>query len=352
MNSIKILATGKYLPSNVIDNKYFNEKFNLENNWIYQRTGIKQRFWAKSETTEELAIKAVEDLLNANNEVQQNELAKQASKVLQNELAKRASANEIRQNKLAEQTRGVRQSSVDLKKTGLIVVASTNYENSMPGVSFEIQKKFNIENCMCMDILAGCSGYINGLDIARKYIELGDVEQALVIGVEKLSKYINQNDVNTAILLGDGAGATLLGKAENKKYAQNIESIGQDGDILTSKENEKIYMDGKKIYKFGTARVAKNINALLEKEKLDISEIKYIVPHQSNQRILTSMAEKIGARNEQMYMNIVNVGNTFNASIPIALNEIVRNNLLKENDKIILVGYGGGLNLGSILIEV
>ena len=350
MNSIKILATGKYLPSNVIDNKYFNEKFNLENNWIYQRTGIKQRFWAKSETTGELAIKAVEDLLNANNEVQQNELAKQASKVQQNELAKQA--NEIRQNKLAEQTRGVRQSSVDLKKTGLIVVASTNYENSMPGVSFEIQKKFNIENCMCMDILAGCSGYINGLDIARKYIELGDVEQALVIGVEKLSKYINQNDVNTAILLGDGAGATLLGKAENKKYAQNIESIGQDGDILTSKENEKIYMDGKKIYKFGTARVAKNINALLEKEKLDISEIKYIVPHQSNQRILTSMAEKIGARNEQMYMNIVNVGNTFNASIPIALNEIVRNNLLKENDKIILVGYGGGLNLGSILIEV
>ena len=187
---------------------------------------------------------------------------------------------------------------------------------------------------------------------ARKYIELDEIEQALVIGVEKLSKYIDKTDINTAILLGDGAGATLLGKAENKKYAQNIESIGQDGDILTSKENEKIYMDGKKIYKFGTARVAKNINALLEKEKLDISEIKYIVPHQSNQRILTSMAEKIGANNEQMYMNIANVGNTFNASIPIALNEIVRNNLLKENDKIILVGYGGGLNLGSILIEI
>ena len=111
-------------------------------------------------------------------------------------------------------------------------------------------------------------------------------------------------------------------------------------------------MDGKKIYKFGTARVAKNINKLLEKEKLDISEIKYIVPHQSNLRILTSMAERIGANIEQMYINISDIGNTFNASIPIALNEIVRNNLLQENDKIILVGYGGGLNLGSILIEV
>ncbi len=308
MNSIKILATGMYLPKEKIDNNYFNNKFNLEDNWIYQRTGIKTRYWSENEKIKDLAIKAVEDLIDKNN--------------------------------------------VDLAKIGLVVVASTNYEDTMPGVSFEIQKRFNIENCMCMDILAGCSGYINSIDIARKYIELEEVENALVIGVEKLSKYINKDDVNTAILLGDGAGATLIGKAEGKKYAQNIESIGQEGDILTSKENSKIYMDGKKIYKFGTARVAKNINKLLEKEKLDISEIKYIVPHQSNLRILTSMAERIGANIEQMYINISDIGNTFNASIPIALNEIVRNNLLQENDKIILVGYGGGLNLGSILIEV
>lgn len=308
MNSIKILATGMYLPKEKIDNKYFNNKFNLEDNWIYQRTGIKTRYWSENEKIKDLAIKAVEDLIDKNN--------------------------------------------VDLAKIGLVVVASTNYEDTMPGVSFEIQKRFNIENCMCMDILAGCSGYINSLDVARKYIELGEIETALVIGVEKLSKYINKDDINTAILLGDGAGATLIGKAEEKKYAQNIESIGQEGDILTSKENSKIYMDGKKIYKFGTARVAKNINKLLEKEKLDISEIKYIVPHQSNLRILTSMAEKIGANKNQMYINISDIGNTFNASIPIALNEIVRNNLLQEKDKIILVGYGGGLNLGSILIEV
>lgn len=307
MNSIKILATGMYLPKEKIDNKYFNNKFNLEDNWIYQRTGIKTRYWSENEKIKDLAIKAVEDLIDKNN--------------------------------------------VDLAKIGLVVVASTNYEDTMPGVSFEIQKRFNIENCMCMDILAGCSGYINSLDIARKYIELDEIENALVIGVEKLSKYINKDDVNTAILLGDGAGATLIGKAKDKKYAQNIESIGQEGDILTSKENSKIYMDGKKIYKFGTARVAKNINSLLLKENIDISEIKYIVPHQSNLRILTSMAERIGANIEQMYINISNIGNTFNASIPIALNEIVRNNLLQENDKIILVGYGGGLNLGSILIE-
>lgn len=297
-----------YLPKQVIDNSYFNSLFNLDENWIYKRTGIEKRYWAPEEKTSDLAIKAVENLISSNN--------------------------------------------IDLKKVGLIIVASTNYEDSMPGISFNIQKKFEIENCMCLDILAGCSGYINAIDIARKYIELDEIEQALVIGVEKLSKYIDKTDINTAILLGDGAGATLIGKATNKLYAKNIESIGKQGDILTCKENKPIYMDGKKIYKFATARVADNINLLLKNNGLDIKNIKYIIPHQSNLRILTSMAEKINAAPEQMYINISGIGNTFNASIPIALDFVVKKELLKQNDKIILVGYGGGLNLGSILIEV
>ena len=297
-----------YLPKKEIDNNYFNNKFNLDDNWIYKRTGIEKRHWAEDESTLDMAIKAVENLKNTND--------------------------------------------VDFEKIDLIVVASTNYEDSMPGISFQIQKKFGIENCMCMDILAGCSGYINAMDIARKYIELDEVEQALVVGVEKLSKYIDNDDINTAILLGDGAGATLIEKAENKLYAKNIESIGKEGNILTCKENNPIYMDGKKIYKFATARVAENINKLLQSQNIDISEIKYIIPHQSNLRIMISMAERIGATPEQMYINIFNIGNTFNASIPMALDEVIKKNLLKENDKIIFVGYGGGLNLGSILIEI
>lgn len=308
MNSIKLVASGRYLPNNCIENSYLNNKFALSDEWIYKRTGIQKRYWAESESMQELAIKSVENMLESTN--------------------------------------------INIQDIGLIINASTRFEDSMPGISFGIQKEFNINDCMCMDLLAGCSGYINAIDIAKKYIEMDEIKYALIIGVEKLSKYINKDDINTAILLGDGAGATLIGKSENKTYAKNIESIGQDGDILTCKENEKIYMNGKKIYKFATARVAQNINELLKKEKLDIAEVKYIVPHQSNLRILTSIAEKIGAKEEQMYINMANIGNTFNASIPIALNEMIRNKLLKENDKIVLVGYGGGLNLGSILIEI
>lgn len=308
MNSVKIVASGMYLPKRKVENKELNDKFKIDDNWIEQRTGIKTRYWAETETTLDLAIQAVANLKEKSN--------------------------------------------IDFNKIGLIIVASTNYENTMPGISFEIQKYFDIPNCMCMDLLAGCSGYINGFDIARKYLELEEVEYALVIGVEKLSKYLNKEDINTAILLGDGAGATLLTKVKNKQYATSIQSIGQEGNILTCKEKEPIWMDGKKVYKFAIAKVTENIENLLQRENLEMGDIKYIIPHQSNARILTNLAEKIGAKLEQMYCNIAEVGNTFNASIPIALNEILDKKLLKEKDKILLVGYGGGLNMGSILLEI
>lgn len=308
MNSIEIIATGMYLPKNEIKNEYFNSKFSLNNNWIEQRTGIKKRYWVKEENATDLAINAVKNLIT--------------------------------------------KSKIDIKKIGLIIVASTKYEDSMPGISFEVQKEFDIPDCICMNILAGCSGYINALDIAKKYLELDEVKYALVIGVETISKNVDVEDVNTAILLGDGAGATLLAKACNKKYGYNIKSVGQDGNILTCSENEKIYMDGKKVYKFATTMVSENINELLKKENIKISDVKYIIPHQSNLRILNSIKDKIGATQSQMYINIENVGNTFNASIPIALNEIFEKKLLNKNDKIILAGYGGGLNIGSILLEV
>lgn len=308
MNSIKILATGVYLPKNEITNEYFNKRFGLDDKWIEQRTGIKKRFWAKEENGADLAINATKDL--------------------------------------------IRKSNINIQEVGLIIVASTKFDDAMPGVAFEVQKEFNIPNCICINLLAGCSGYINALDIAKKYLELEEVKYALIIGVETISKSIDVEDVNTAILLGDGAGATLISKAANKAYAYNIESIGQEGDILTCKENEKLYMEGKKVYKFATTMVSDNINKLLKKSNIGIGELKYIIPHQSNLRILESLSKKIGATQEQMYINIENVGNTFNASIPIALNEISDRGLLKENDRIVLAGYGGGLNIGSILLEL
>lgn len=308
MNSIKILGNGTYLPKEIIDNTYFNKKFQLDEKWIEKRTGIEKRYIAKDESLEFMATEA----------------ARQA----------------------------IQKSKIDKEEIEMIVVATTSTKKIMPGISFLVQKDLDIKKCICLDILAGCNGYINAFDIASKYIASKAIKTALIIGTEKLSDYINEEDINTAVILGDGAGATIITRAENKKYDSNIESIGQEGDILTCNNGEKLYMDGKKIFKFGVSKTVQNVEELLEKNEIKIEEIKYIVPHQSNMRILENIIKKLNIPQEKMYINLKKTGNTFCASIPIALDEMFEKNMLKENDKIVLLGYGGGLNLGSILLEI
>ncbi len=309
MYSIEILGNGYYLPKHKIENEELNTIFSIDSNWIYKRTGIQSRYYVEKEKIEDLAIGSVKNLLEHTN--------------------------------------------FSIKNVGIIVVATTSTSKLMPGISFAIQKYFSIDNCLCLDILAGCSGYINAFDIVRKYIALGEVEYGLVIGADVLSKYVDHKDINTAVLLGDGAGATLIGKTDTqKKYASFIESDWRDNEILTCATDEKIFMDGKKIYKFGTTRTVQNLRQLLEitGEKLD--DIAYIIPHQSNLRMLESICNKLNIPMEKMYINLERVGNTFCASIPIALTEMYEKNILNKKDKVIFIGYGGGLNLGSILCEI
>lgn len=309
MRTIEIVGNGVYLPKQSIDNNYLNNMFSLEEGWIYKRTGIKTRYWEDEKDITQMAVEAVKDAVN--------------------------------------------KSKIDVQDIDCIIVCSTSTTKIMPGISFEIQKEFNIKKCMCLDLLAGCSGYANAFDIARKYIVLGEVNCALIVGVEKLSDFIDMNDADTAILLGDGAGTTIIKSCnEDKMYSQNIESIGQYSNLLTCNANEKIHMDGKQIYKFGTTKTVDNIKQLLINNNLTIDDIKYIIPHQSNIRILEAICRRLETSIDKMYINLENIGNTFCASIPIALDEMYNKNLLKPKDKVIIIGYGGGLNLGSILLEI
>lgn len=307
MESIKIIATSKYLPNTKVENHFFNEKFNLDEEWIFKRTGIKNRFFTDEENIVDLAVNCAKKI--------------------------------------------VEKIDFDIQKIGNIIVATTSSNRIMPGISFEVQKALNINKCVCLDVFAGCSGFINAFDIARKNISLGDSEYALVIGVENISKYLDFDDVNTSILLGDGAGAILIGKTTKvKKYFSNIESFGQDGEILTCHNGKKLYMNGKAIYKYAVSKVTKNIEQTLHINNEDIGKIKYIIPHQSNIRILESIANKLNIDNSKMYSNLEKYGNTFCASIPIALDDIFEK--LNDGDKILISGYGGGFNLGSILLEI
>lgn len=165
--------------------------------------------------------------------------------------------------------------------------------------------------------------------------------------------YTNEEDVGTKILLSDGAGAVLIGKtSKNKIYKTYIESDATNSEILTCKTDSKIEMNGIEIYKYAVTETVKNVKELLKRSNISLEDIKYIIPHQSNMKIIKSIATKLKIDNSKIYTNISYVGNTFCASIPIALNELKNKELLNSGDKIILLGYGGGLNTGSILLEI
>ena len=306
MGYLKIVDAKSYLPQDRIQNKQIEEKFNLKEGYIKKRTGIEERHYTKNEKIEEMAIKAVEKISKTN----------------------------------------------DISEVDLIIVATTSSKKVMPGISNYVQRKFKIKQCMCLDILAGCSGFINALDIAKIYIETKRIKKALVIGADLLSQIIDKNDLGTVAVLSDGAGALLIESTEEeKKYFSNIKAEEDKKEILTYEAGNSLYMNGTEVYKYAVTKTVENIKELLEKSSEKIDNIKYIIPHQSNVKIMKAIANRLNIESKKMYINIEETGNTFCASIPIAIGKMLKENLLKKGDEIILLGYGGGLNTGSILLE-
>ncbi len=202
MSNIQILASAKYLPENNITNEQLEKQFELPQGYLKKRTGIEVRHYAEDEI-EKLAYKAVE------------KLEKEA-----------------------------------VRDVDMIIVATTSTDKIMPGISNYIQKRLKIERCICLDILAGCGGFINALDIAKMYIQCGKVKKALVIGVELLSKIIDKEDLDLLAVLSDGAGAVLVEKSKSKKqYYSNIVSTIDNKNILEYQSHYKINMKGKDVYR-------------------------------------------------------------------------------------------------------
>ena len=311
MKSIKIIKTGAYIPEIKKENMEIEKELNLEDGYIKKRTGIETRYYLKS----------VQDEID---------------------MAKKLVGNMIKDEE---------------KDIDLIITATTTPTYMMPGLSNIIQKELGIKTCIAFDILAGCSGFINAIDIAKKYMESSKTKKALIVGIEQLSKYVDKNDIGTSIILSDGAGAILIeGTAEEKKYCSKIETTIDEKAILKTYVKDGIFkleMDGKEVYKYAVTETVKNLEELLQKSNETLENIKYIVPHQSNLKIIKSIANRLGTDIiDKMYVNIDKIGNTFCASIPIALDEMIKKRLLQTGDKVILLGYGGGLNTASILIEI
>ena len=327
MNKVQIIGTGSYLPEKVVSNFDLAEIVDTSDEWISSRTGIKERRISEGENTSDLATKAA---LNA-----------------------------------------IENSKINPEDIDLIVLGTLTPDSFMPSTACIVQKNIGAVNATCFDISAACTGFIFAIDIATQFIKAGRCKVALIIGAETLSKVVNWKDRNTCVLFADGAGAAVL-KAGNEEsiLAVYSGSDGSKGNHLTCDSipvknpyvKEKnivavdvncstIKMDGKEIFKFAVNIIIQSINELLKTAELELEDIKYIIPHQANTRIIDYTAKKLGISKSKFFVNLDKYGNTSAASIAIALDEMSRKGMLEKGDKILLVGFGGGLTYGGTIIQ-
>ena len=326
MEEINIKGFGAYAPLNIVTNDDLVKIVDTSDEWISSRTGIKERRISKGEDTSDISVKAASIAL------------------------KRA---------------GISGQDIDL-----IVVATITPDMFTPSVACLVQKKIGAIGAMAFDINAACSGFIYGLQTAYSMMSYNPVfKNVLVIGAETLSKIIDWEDRSTCVLFGDGGGAVVLSQNRSnpkKMVSFYSKSEGDKGEYLTAgafdvvnpyideviEKNKKVEMNGREVFKFATTSIVDGVCKVLEQSNLTIEDIDYIVPHQANYRIIEYSAKKLKIKTEKFYTNVDMYGNTSSGSIPIALNEMHEKGILREGDKIIMVGFGGGLTYGAVLIEL
>ncbi|MFA6939447.1 MAG: beta-ketoacyl-ACP synthase III [Clostridiaceae bacterium] len=321
MKKAKISGVGCYYPDNIVTNDDLAKIVDTSDEWIHKRTGIRKRRLSTGENTSDLAVMA----------------------------AKNAIKNA-----------GLIPEDIDL-----IVLATTSPDFLTPSTAAIVQGRIGAKNAACFDILAACSGFIYGLKIVKSFIESGAYKKVLIIGAEVLSKILDWNDRNTCVLFGDGAGAAVFEAAEESGIETvNIGTYGDKADLLICKSHPlnnpyykedmdtfgKISMDGREVYKFATNIIPEQVNLILKENNLKIEDIKYIIPHQANLRIIETAAKKLNVSMDKFYVNLNEYGNTSAACIPICMDEMNRHGLLNNGDKIITVAFGGGLTFGAALI--
>lgn len=250
----------------------------------------------------------------------------------------------------------------------LIICSSSSPDYIFPATACLIQDKLGATKAGAFDILAACSGFIFAMNMAAQSIHSGAIKNALVIGTEAMSRYVNWQDRGTCILFGDGAGAFVLQASETPGgvISAVMHSDGSGGDLLiipgsgsaltpteaTVREGRhQIHMDGKEVYRFATKVMAQATLEVLKKSNLTLDDIQWIVPHQANYRIIEAAARGLKLPIDRFIINLQDYGNTSTASIPIATVEAVQKGQIKPGNKIVFVGFGGGLTWGALSAE-
>jgi 3-oxoacyl-[acyl-carrier-protein] synthase-3 len=320
-----IAGVGSYVPARVLTNADLEQMVNTTDEWITTRTGIKERhIAAKDEFTSDLGTKAA--------------------------------------------LKAMSRAGVGPDDIELIVVATITPDMPFPSTAALIQRKIGAHRAAAFDLEAACSGFIYALEVAQQFIMSRTYDTVLVIGAEKLSSIVDWEDRNTCVLFGDGAGAAVL---RNRPNAHGLLTavMGADGrkaDLLfmagggsrcpataesVTARMHYLRMEGKETFKNAVQAMQTAAEEALKRCEIDISRIKLIIPHQANVRIIDAVAERLGARPEQLFINVHKFGNTSAASVAIALDEAVQSGRVQPGDLLLLIVFGAGLTWGAAVIE-
>ncbi len=317
----RIIGTGGYLPEKIVTNLDLEKMVDTSDEWIRERTGIEQRhIAAEGETTCDLAEQATLKSL---------------------EMA------------------GLEASAIDM-----IIVATTTPDKTFPSTACLLQQRLAIHGCPAFDIQAVCSGFVYALSVADQFIKTGMAKCVLVVGAETLSRITNWTDRNTCVLFGDGAGAVLLEASEQQGIlSTHIHADGQYEELLhvpsgLSKlpqtdaiEERTMNMKGNEVFKMAVNTLSRIAKETLEANGLQKEDIDWLVPHQANLRIINGTAKKLKLSPEQAVITVHKHANTSSASVPMALDEAIRDGRIQRGQLLLLEAFGGGFTWGSALIR-
>ena len=335
MYNSKIIGLGHYVPENIVTNDDLSKIMDTSDEWIQERTGIKERRWALPDDG-------------------------QSTFTMGLEAAKKAISNS-----------GIEKEDIDL-----IVFATLSPDYYFPGPGVQIQEALEINTVAALDIRAQCSGFVYSISVADQFIKTGMYKNILVIGSELQSHGIDKSTRSRSIsvIFGDGAGAAILTREEDLSkgiLSTHIHSEGKHALELATeapgmgtrwvtdiiKDNDpndfsyRPYMNGQFVFKHAVKRFSEVINEGLQKNNLDVSDIDMLIPHQANLRISQFIQKRFGLSDDQVYNNIQKYGNTTAASIPIALSEAHQQGNIKEGDTVVLAAFGSGFTWGSVIIK-
>ncbi|MEF3694387.1 MAG: beta-ketoacyl-ACP synthase III [Candidatus Cloacimonadota bacterium] len=323
----KISSFGSYAPKKIVNNFDLEKIVETTDEWIRSRTGMFERHYcSEDEAASDLAVKAATNAIEA--------------------------------------------SHVSYRDIDLIICATISGDHAFPSTACVVQHKLGLKGFPAFDVSAGCTGFVYALETARQFVESGSRQNVLVMGVDVLTKITNWQDRNTCVLFGDGSGAAVVSRATSSDISRIIDVVisadGSQGDLLiqqaggsrmpashetVDKNLHTVYMEGNKIYKNAIKSMFASSEELLRRNHLTAADVDWVIPHQANLRIIEGLADKMKVPMSKVIVNIEKYGNTSSATIPLAVDEAIRNKKIRRGDIMLLTSFGAGLTWGSILVR-